>query len=249
MTTRIFAGTVDLPVRRSRRCVVAGLVLAALLPGSAARTEPPLLRSHNETEASFDCTRAATRVETVICRDSMLAQADGRLDFLYALTFRHAPPAERAAVTAGQRAWLRERDACADAKCLTERYEARETSLSGQLDRYDRLLRRGVARVGQCQGTTIEYIGGRLGNVPALGDHPDDTGTSVSFANGVKLVSYDRDRAVGMSRIGDTVRVCLVSIPRDCPPGDDRGREYRVTNLRTGGHWRMPDAEHECGGA
>ncbi len=50
-------------------------------------------------------------------------------------------------------------------------------------------------------------------------------------------------------RAGDPVEMCLVSIPRDCPVGDDRGREYRTTNLRTRKSWRLPDSEHSCGGA
>ena len=53
----------------------------------------------------------------------------------------------------------------------------------------------------------------------------------------------------GASRPGDVVRVCLVSIPRPCPPGDKRGRVYKTTNLRTHGEWTLPDSEHSCGGA
>jgi hypothetical protein len=41
----------------------------------------------------------------------------------------------------------------------------------------------------------------------------------------------------------------LVSIPRHCPKGDNRGRVYRTTNLRTHKSWKLPDSEHMCGGA
>jgi hypothetical protein len=37
------------------------------------------------------------------------------------------------------------------------------------------------------------------------------------------------------------------SIPKDCPPGDDRGREYTTTNLRTDEAWTLPDSQQMCG--
>jgi len=51
------------------------------------------------------------------------------------------------------------------------------------------------------------------------------------------------------SQIGDPVRLCLVSTPEDCPPGDDGGKVYSATNLRTGESWEAPDSQHSCGGA
>jgi hypothetical protein len=92
--------------------------------------------------------------------------------------------------------------------------------------------------------TRIIAIHGRL-----EGDPRFETGIGVDLANGIYGVSYDSVRAVRRSRVGDRVRSCLVSIPRGCPPGDDRGREYRTTNLRTRQSWTLPDSQHGCGGA
>ena len=55
--------------------------------------------------------------------------------------------------------------------------------------------------------------------------------------------------AIEQSKKGDPVRMCLVSIPHPCPKGDDRGRVYKTTNLRTHKSWSLPDSEHMCGGA
>ncbi len=103
-------------------------------------------------------------------------------------------------------------------------------------------------RVGQCVRTTVKSVETRLvdgsTNQPVAG-----SGSAVSFVNGGYQVSYDQSPSVDSSRPGDPVTMCLVSIPRDCPPGDDRGREYRTTNLRTQKSWRLPDSEHSCGGA
>jgi hypothetical protein len=101
-------------------------------------------------------------------------------------------------------------------------------------------------RVGACVVTTIETIGTRLidGDKPLPG-----SGSAVTFANGGRQVSYDTVPAIEGSRKGDRVRMCFISTPLNCPPGDARGKIYYTTNLRTHKSWRLPDAEHVCGGA
>ena len=96
--------------------------------------------------------------------------------------------------------------------------------------------------VGQCSETTIERTGPRLQGQPG-------SGSGVRYANGGTQVSYEVIAALVRSRPGDPVRLCLISIPQNCPPGDDRGRMYGATNLRTGESWTAPDAQHSCGGA
>ena len=101
-----------------------------------------------------------------------------------------------------------------------------------------------IARVGQCVNTRIVSIGARLEGDPGLG-----SGMHFDTAAGVGGVDYEVIPALRRSRVGDRVRSCLVSIPRHCPRGDDRGRIYRTTNLRTHQSWRMSDSQHSCGGA
>jgi hypothetical protein len=99
-----------------------------------------------------------------------------------------------------------------------------------------------LKRIGQCQKAEIAELGGRLQGMP-------DSGTSIVYSNDVVGISYDVVRAVRNSRVGDPVIVCLVSIPRNCPKGDDRGKVYSAKNLRTKQQWALPDASHMCGGA
>jgi hypothetical protein len=75
------------------------------------------------------------------------------------------------------------------------------------------------------------------------------SGSAARFANGGGQMSYKEVAPITRSRAGDAVKICLVSIPRGCPPGDDRGRVYRTTNLRTRQSWTLPDSQHSCGGA
>ena len=103
-------------------------------------------------------------------------------------------------------------------------------------------------RPGTCVWTNIERLEHRLGegkNGPFL----PDSGSAVESTNGGDQVSYEELDAVHHSRVGDRVLMCLVSIPQHCPKGDNRGRVYTTTNLRTEESWTMADSEHRCGGA
>lgn len=96
--------------------------------------------------------------------------------------------------------------------------------------------------VGDCVETTVAEIGPRLEGVP-------DSGSTVIYANDMAQVDYDVVPGIVNSRVGDAVRVCLVSIPENCPAGDVRGRVYAATNLRSNDAWTAPDSQHSCGGA
>jgi hypothetical protein len=103
-------------------------------------------------------------------------------------------------------------------------------------------------RVGACVATRVKTVETRLED--GITHQPvADSGSAIEFANGGYQVSYDTLPAITRSRPGDAIRLCLRSIPSGCPRGDDRGREYRATNLRTGQSWELPDSEHMCGGA
>jgi hypothetical protein len=97
-------------------------------------------------------------------------------------------------------------------------------------------------KVGQCTETAVKSVEYRLEGAP-------DSGSAISYANGGYQVSYEAVPAIRHSRRGDKIRLCLIELPTDCPPGDNRGKIYRATNLRTGETWELPDSEHACGGA
>jgi hypothetical protein len=103
-------------------------------------------------------------------------------------------------------------------------------------------------RIGQCSRTAISRIEQRLEGA-STGRPIPGSGSAVRFANGGYQVSYDEIPQIMRSRPGDPVRICLVSLPKNCPPGDRRGRVYKTINLRTRGSWTLPDSEHSCGGA
>jgi len=97
-------------------------------------------------------------------------------------------------------------------------------------------------RVGDCVTTTVTQVGSRLEGMA-------NSGSAILYADGESQVSYDAVPGIDHSKPGDGVRLCLVSLPQNCPPGDDRGKVYSAANQRTGESWSAPDSEHMCGGA
>ncbi|WP_457492251.1 hypothetical protein [Tardiphaga sp. P5_C7] len=101
-------------------------------------------------------------------------------------------------------------------------------------------------RIGSCVETTITKMTDRFGK--PLGS-ASTSGTIVYFANGGHQVSYDTENSIVRSKLGDRVSMCLKSIPKGCPPGDERGKIFNTRNLRTDEAWTLPDEQHSCGGA
>ena len=109
-------------------------------------------------------------------------------------------------------------------------------------------ISRVLPKLGACVRTTIKEISQRLEDRQTHRTIPN-SGSAMVLNNGVYGVSYDQVAALNESKLGDPVYTCLVKLPRHCPPGDNRGKLYTTTNLRTEQSWTLPDAEHMCGGA
>jgi uncharacterized protein len=230
-----------------RALLLAGGIMLA---GAAASSAQP----------SFDCRKAATPDELAICANPELGDLDRLIAGAYSQmrTQLGKDYANRIHLP-----YLHARQACGgNAFCIMQRqaseipaFEALGIAtnpprwLDVHAPSYSQL--KTMVNVGDCTATTIDDISYRLCSpdannvcVPAEG-----SGTSVALANGMYLVSYDSVPAAFQSQSGDPVIACLVEKPRDCPPGDDRGYVWSVTNMRTGGTWELPDSQHMCGGA
>ncbi len=88
--------------------------------------------------ASFDCRKAVTTVETLICADSQLSELDEILNKEYGLAKERA--LDPSILKIEQRLWLKStREACADRSCLRRAYSERITALLavGHLDGVD----------------------------------------------------------------------------------------------------------------
>jgi hypothetical protein len=103
-------------------------------------------------------------------------------------------------------------------------------------------------KIGQCALTKVARVAYRL-QEGENGPYINDSGSAIEYTNKGYQVSYSAEPGVDNSKAGDVVNLCLVGIPEDCPAGDDRGKMYRATNLRTYDTWLLQDSEHSCGGA
>ena len=99
-----------------------GLLLAIIL------TLTMLLVPLNGHAASFDCARASSRVERLICSDADISTLDESLSAAYAAFLRTS--SEPATVRRDQKDWLKQRDACQDVDCIRWLYESRLAELT-----------------------------------------------------------------------------------------------------------------------
>ena len=73
----------------------------------------------------------------------------------------------------------------------------------------------------------------------------------IGLTNGLSIDSGDGDEFIlsGNFAAGHRVQACLLALPIDCPPGDQRGKLYRVVDLQTEARAEGIDSWHLCGGA
>lgn len=103
--------------------------------------------------ASFDCAKAATNSEKLICSESDLSKLDEDLNSAYKAALQNHPQAE--SIKQKQKQWIKERNACSDISCLKSQYTARIAQLS--------LTNNGAAAA--CQ-TVVDYANrGELGKL------------------------------------------------------------------------------------
>ncbi|PMR86858.1 lysozyme inhibitor LprI family protein [Xanthomonas arboricola] len=110
-----------------------------------------LLGAGSAWAASFDCKQAGTAVEKRLCAVPALSNLDDQLDESYRALLESTPRGAVAGVRDQQRAWLRQRNACAqDAKlddCLQRTLKARADVLAKALVAQQQALDRIIALI------------------------------------------------------------------------------------------------------
>ncbi|WP_296742525.1 lysozyme inhibitor LprI family protein [Mesorhizobium sp.] len=213
---------------------------------------------------SFDCRKAQLPAEKAICADKKMAA----IDVLANKAFGSFQP-EFSDKRQIARSLIADRNACgADAACIVSaQNNALETygTVPSWVQNYNIALigkkaldfAAGTSNpadqplpssIGSCSFTHIAMLTARIGDDPLATASPE-AGSAASFTNGGTAVSYDREPGLVSASVGDPVVMCLISIPRDCPQGDVRGRVYYAVDLAHKGTWALPDSQHMCGGA
>lgn len=158
---------------RTRRAGVAGSRIIVVLA----------LLAHPAAAASFDCAKASSRIEKMICADAELSKLDETLGELYAQA--RAQAADPKALKSAQRTWLRDtRDACADAACMKAAYEARIGALA----------KTGAATAADTIYDTDLYTSGRPPGMYSLSENNDPRVCSPLFQSLNSLWDAKRQR-------------------------------------------------------
>lgn len=198
--------------------------------------------------ASFDCAKASTLVEDVICSDNDISTLDETLSSSYRDALANTNNASN--IKLDQRNWLKKRNSCKDKACLQSMYEQRINDLAS--------VNPLPKKVGDCVDSSIakkltrfeDAVAGEVGGEVA-----------VQLKNGVSLYiqsianlpsSENADKYMFSTNDflkGDKVKLCLLELPTDCQKGDDRGKIYSVTNYKNTMSFMGVDAWHLCGGA
>jgi len=202
----------------------------------------------NAEAASFNCAKAVTLVEEVICSDSEISMLDEALSSSYRNAI--AGNLDVKNVKLDQRNWLKKRNSCKDKVCLKAVYEQRIYDLAS--------LAALPEVVGECVNTSIVQkitrfegaIAGETGGEVAV---ELNNGVSLYIQNSVDFPAIENvDKYMFATTDflkGDKVELCLQELPTDCPEGDDRGKIYSVTNYKNNRSFIGIDAWHSCGGA
>jgi len=80
---------------------------------------------------SFDCAKAQSKVEKLICGNEQASQLDKEMQSAYQEAQAHA--ADPVSLKTEQRQWLKMRDTCNDVACIIQAYRTRLVSLKAML--------------------------------------------------------------------------------------------------------------------
>ena len=112
------------------------------------------------------------------------------------------------------------------------------------------------SRVGSCSDSFV--LAKRFRMVASPGDlgyqrtmDPFGKEVIISLTNGLSIYSGEGDDFILSTNFaaGHRIQACLLALPSDCPPGDDRGKRYRFVDWQTGARAEGIDSWHLCGGA
>lgn len=96
---------------------------------------PALFVATTVHAASFDCGKASSKVEKLICTNAELDRLDSQLSE----TYKEALPKD-SSVKTDQLNWLKQRNSCSNAECLVNAYKSRISDLEEFIVRYNRSI-------------------------------------------------------------------------------------------------------------
>ena len=172
----------------------------------------PLLIPGGLSAASFECNRAETRIEKMICAEAELSKLDDDLAGAYAIALENRSQSDtKEALKNDQKTWLKERNTCGDTSCVKSSYVNRLAALA--------------KLSGKSEHSVTPVI------APAVTDNEKCLAPNIDWRN------YQWILIVGNGKTAcEEMLAYLKSRPKDQPPpvcAEDR--------LPPNGHWTRPD--------
>jgi uncharacterized protein len=127
-----------------RKAVIASVLLLLCLTAASAHA------------ASFNCVKAAAKVEKLICSDAALSKLDEELSAAYKTALQDEKQA--GSVRQAQKQWVKERNSCSDVACVKRAYETR-LSLVKQLTSVPLASSVSADKTGQTRGSASTALG------------------------------------------------------------------------------------------
>lgn len=107
-----------------------------------------LMLSINAQAASFDCAKAGTKVEHIICDTQEISKLDDELSAAYKAAQQDKTNVEK--LKQAQKQWMKERNGCADAACVQSAYRKRveQLNLTQNVAAQPRITQTGAVNAG-----------------------------------------------------------------------------------------------------
>ena len=183
--------------------------------------------------ASFDCAKAGTKVEKLICGDAELSKLDEELNAAYKAAVQDKTKAD--VVKQAQKQWMKERSGCADAACVKGAYEARFSTLTSTDN--DRVQQDTSAMSEKAKGEMVSKIlNGREVTLRSVLYTPED----VKFCNGL-LDDFKQQRGIEYIepkfRTNDYNHPELAKLRNQCPNIDWTERAPKKCDAESLAYW------------
>jgi uncharacterized protein YecT (DUF1311 family) len=82
-----------------------------------------------QVKPSFDCNKATSKIDKLICQTPELAKWDGRLAESFHGRYSHASPQEKTELATTQKEWIKRRNQCETNQCIIDAYRQRDEEL------------------------------------------------------------------------------------------------------------------------
>lgn len=106
--------------------------------------------------ASFDCSKATSKAEVLVCQNPELSALDDKLSELYSSVKKQSSNSRQ--LVLDQRAWMARRNACQTVECISSAYEARLLELAGSTTTPEFTALIGKVVRGRCHMDTCSWF-------------------------------------------------------------------------------------------